>query len=266
MENEMLSMTNLLKHPKKPLYNEISSNKQSITIPREEGIEEEDGETMEEEKTTKEDEDGVPQPSTAITTTPTTITTTIQFKTNPPTASNTNTIYTTITTTSSTDHELFIDNKLLNSNRRHPARGLPTTIHTAMEISNQSSMATLSNTTRLQNTVCKETDSINECEEAGDERGTTSYQCSSSEAFGRGDDRNLTITEPRLSLQVFHPAGESQETSYLRLPEVEQLHPSRTFMWRSRSDIGRLQYRNIILKKPVASVFVFIQEIQRKFK
>ncbi|KAG0848661.1 hypothetical protein G6F17_011455 [Rhizopus arrhizus] len=109
-----------------------------------------------------------------------------------------------------------------------------------MEIDHQPTMANFSNSTRLQNSICTATDTMEECKEDNNSRRANAHQFSSEEVLGWGHDRDLTNAEPQLSIEIFHPSREDQTPSNLGLPEIKQLHSGRTLQNGGSSRTARI--------------------------
>ncbi|KAG0819247.1 hypothetical protein G6F18_012764 [Rhizopus arrhizus] len=245
-QNETLLIQNLSNLTMKPASKKICCENQPTTATAIQA-EAEVGtiiEDVEGEKTSREDEDvGT---STPTTTSQTILTTTLQLRQNQSTTSSTKTICTTITTpstiltTTAAISKKSTNHQLLSPIRRHPSGWPPKTIYTTMEIDHQPTMANFSNSTRLQNSICTATDTMEECKEDNNSRRANAHQFSSEEVLGWGHDRDLTNAEPQLSIEIFHPSREDQTPSNLGLPEIKQLHSGRTLQNGGSSRTARI--------------------------
>ncbi|KAG1639576.1 hypothetical protein G6F44_007697 [Rhizopus delemar] len=154
---------------------------------------------------------------------------TIQHRERP--VSNATQITTLTTTTSINTIEPYynLNNELHHSLRWHPTGQSPTTFSPLLENNNQSPLAPISNSKWLQDPIFQEADPMEESKEGDDSRRSTSYQRSNTEILGWRDDRDIPYTKSTIPLQVLYFTRKDEEKTNPGLPEIELIHPGRTF-------------------------------------
>ncbi|KAG1042355.1 hypothetical protein G6F43_011925 [Rhizopus delemar] len=147
----------------------------------------------------------------------TTLTTTISINT------------TDSTTTNAIEPYYNLNNELYHPLRWHSTGQSPTTFSPLLENNNQSFLAHISNSKWLQDPIFQETDPMEESKEGDDSRRSTPYQRSNTEILGWRDDREIPYTKSAIPLQVLYYTRKDEEKTNPGLPEIELIHPSRTF-------------------------------------
>ncbi|KAG1040133.1 hypothetical protein G6F43_012349 [Rhizopus delemar] len=162
---------------------------------------------------------GIPTIPQRTTTRTTTTTTTI-----PATTTTANTVNkVTITNTSGTQLSLYYPT------RRYKTRRTPTALPSILGNNRYSQVATINRTTRLQNSIPFTPTTMETKTTTTELTRTTSSQRSSGEIPLVRHNRNLTNSEPRLSIALLHYSGTEQTTTHLRLSKTEQFYPMPPF-------------------------------------
>ncbi|KAG1047492.1 hypothetical protein G6F43_010059 [Rhizopus delemar] len=198
------------------------------------------GLNIEEEKTILEDEDVGPQPST----TPPPTTQLIQMQ---PTIQNTNnnlvlnlcSHHFNSSTNHNTSTTALTNSQLRNTDRRDCTWWPFTTIYNSMEIDNNSPLATIRNSTWIQNSIFETTSTLESTEKALICRRPITRKHSNPKILNGRDDRSITIPKQELPFQLFYFTGTDQEKANFGLSKTQQLSTSGTFQDGGRAGITR---------------------------
>ncbi|KAG1052850.1 hypothetical protein G6F43_005035 [Rhizopus delemar] len=108
-----------------------------------------------------------------------------------------------------------------------------------MEIDNNSPLATIRNSTWIQNSICETTSTLETTEKALICRRPVTRKYSNPKILNGRDDRSITIPKQELPFQLFYFTGTDQEKANFGLSKTQQLSTSGTFQDGGRAGITR---------------------------